>query len=84
MLGNLKRWAQHQPFLAEDKYGGFTKIRPHYMVVTSNYQPHEIWTDDKELEPVLRRFKVINMTWSPYHPKGHPSHTEVPATFIPS
>lgn len=28
MLGNLKRWMQHKPFQAEDKYGGFKHIRP--------------------------------------------------------
>ena len=60
-LGNLKRWAEHTPFLAEDKYGGFTKIRPQHICVTSNYHPQEIWTDHKELAPILRRFKVVRM-----------------------
>lgn len=84
MLGNLKRWAQHQPFLAEDKYGGFTKIRPKYMVVTSNYPPEDIWPDRTERDPILRRFKVVHMDYVKYFPKGHPLHAKVPSVYDPS
>jgi len=83
MLGNLKRWASYEPFLAEDKYGGFTKLRPKYIIVTSNYAPEEIWPDSKELEPIQRRFKVINMTWINYKPVGHEWHKGIPITFNP-
>lgn len=46
MLGNLKRWGEHEPFQAEDKYGGFKKIRPQHIGVTSNYHPRDIWPEE--------------------------------------
>lgn len=58
MLGNLKKWVQNKPFPAEDKFGQMRQIRPKKFIVTSNYHPNEIWSKPKELEAVLRRFKV--------------------------
>lgn len=75
LLGSLKRWAEHQPFPAEDKYGSFVTIRPKHIVVTSNYTPNQIWPSMEEREPILRRFKVVNMT-KPYYPEGHPDYKE--------
>ena len=38
MLGNLKKWAQHKAFPAEDKFGQMRQIRPKTLMVTSNFQ----------------------------------------------
>jgi len=73
MLGNLKRWAQHKPFKAEDKYGTFNTVRPNHIAVTSNYHPKEIWENPKELEPIMRRFTIVNFQGR-YFPEGHPRY----------
>lgn len=52
----LKRWCGHEPFLAETKGGGLGYIRPRSMIVTSNWAINEIWSDEKQLEPIQRRF----------------------------
>lgn len=58
-LGNkLKNWLDHYPFMAETK-GGAMLIRPKKFIITSNYMPHEIWEDDKIIEPLKRRIKVM-------------------------
>jgi len=73
MLGNLKKWAQHKPFPAEDKYGGFRLVRPKHIAVTSNYHPREIWEDPKEYDTVMRRFKIVEFA-AKYFPEGHPRY----------
>lgn len=55
---HLKIWGDHYPFPAERK-GSTLQIRPGKIIVTSNYHPRDIWTDPAVLEPILRRFKVI-------------------------
>lgn len=57
----LKIWADNYRFNAEVKGG---TIRPCYTVllVTSNYTPDQIFTDDKELcDAVTARFKMIKL-----------------------
>ncbi len=83
MLGLLKRWCQHKPFLAEDKYGTFTTIRPRHMIITSNYPPADIWPDI-DIEPITRRLKVVHFTHlSQYYPEGHPKFSVPASSFIP-
>lgn len=54
----LKIWVDIYAFRAEVKGGSIT-IRPEKIIVTSNYHPSEIWSDDTTLEPLLRRFKIV-------------------------
>lgn len=54
---HLKRWADKYAFSCEVK--GTTRfIRPKHIVVTSNYHPNQIWKDNADLEPILRRFTL--------------------------
>lgn len=62
--GDVKRWCDHYPFMAPVK-GGYIKIRPAVVVVTSNYSPEEIWQDEQTLNPVRRRFKIVDMDPAP-------------------
>lgn len=59
LLHHLKLWADRYPFRAETK-GSSTLIRPKRIVVTSNWHPALIWPHDKDLQPVLRRFRLID------------------------
>lgn len=60
--GEMKRWCDHYPFQAQRK-GGMKLIRPARIIVTSNYTPQDIWhEDEKTLEPILRRFTVLEIT----------------------
>lgn len=61
--GDMKRWLDKYAFQAESK-GKQTMIRPKKIIVTSNYKPEEIWTDEQTLGPILRRVKVIRHSLS--------------------
>ena len=57
----IKIWADHYPFSGEIK-GSYVSLRPKRIIVTSNYHPSDIWTDDPTLlEAITRRFKIIHM-----------------------
>lgn len=53
----LKIWADHGPFIAEVK-GGAQFIRPKWIVVTSQYKPESVWTDEQTILAIRRRFRV--------------------------
>lgn len=62
VLGHhLKIWADRYPFLAERK-GGAMMIRPKKVIVTSNFSPEDLWSDDRTLGPIKRRFKLEHKT----------------------
>ena len=58
LVHHLKIWADRYAFGAEVK-GGKIDIRPETIIVTSNYHPREIWSDPRDLDPVLRRFSIV-------------------------
>lgn len=53
---NLKIWCDRYSFPAEVK-GGTIRIRPKYIIITSNYSMNDIWQDDSTLEPLNRRIQ---------------------------
>ena len=59
--GDMKRWCDHYPFMAPVK-GGYLKIRPLKVIVTSNYRIEEIWEDVQTVDPLKRRFKVTHFS----------------------
>jgi len=56
--GLLKRLADRWPLLVNLK-GSMRYIRPKRIIVTSNYNLDEIWSDSGTLDPLLRRFTVV-------------------------
>ena len=62
----LKNWADVFPFQAEIKGGSMT-IRPERIIVTSNYQPREVF-GEKDLGPIMRRFRVVSVADLPPAP----------------
>jgi len=58
---HMKIWADRYPFPAEAK-GRALVIRPKKIIVTSNYHPKDIWSSPSDLDPILRRFKIIHFS----------------------
>lgn len=65
--GNMKRWLDRYPFQAEIK-GGMKLIRPKKIVVTSQYRPCEIWDDEKTVDAIMRRVKLVELSSVPVPP----------------
>lgn len=58
---HMKIWCDRYKFPAEVK-GGKIDIRPRKIIVTSNYHPSQIWENEQDLGPILRRFRVTDMS----------------------
>jgi len=56
----LKKWADRYPFPGEIKGGCKQRLRPKKIIVLSNYTPQQCFLNSEDLEPILRRFTVIN------------------------
>lgn len=67
---HIKEWADHYPFRCEKK-GSSIEVNFKFMIITSNYPPEMIWTEEEILEPLMRRFKVMNF------PHDMPSREEI-------
>lgn len=66
MLFYLKRWLDRYTYIAETKNGHF-KIRPKYIIITSNYHPNQIWPGKTELDPIMQRFaKLVRFQKTPF------------------
>jgi len=53
----LKIWADRYPFTAQIKGGVLQKIRPTKLIVISNYQLRDCFPDNRDADPIARRFK---------------------------
>ena len=60
LADRLKVWADRYPFPGEIKGGRIEGIRPLKVIVTSNYT-RRVLPQLNDLEPILRRFKVVNL-----------------------
>jgi len=87
---SLKKWADRYPFPGEIKGGCMQRLRPKKIIVLSNYTPQQCFLNSEDLEPILRRFTVINFPQQEPHARfraeafnvaplgtpGHPSAEE--------
>lgn len=55
---HLKIWADRYGFRAERK-NGTVVIRPLKIIISSNWHPDEIWVQEQDRLPILRRFKIV-------------------------
>lgn len=60
MASFMKIWCDRYPFCGQIKGGRLDGLRPARIIVTSNYPPRDCFTNPDDLEPILRRFKVIH------------------------
>ena len=65
LADRLKGGADRYPFPGEIKGGRIEGIRPLKVIVTSNYTPEECFPQLNDLEPILRRFKVVQFGTNP-------------------
>lgn len=62
MAHYIKIWADHYPFPVEVK-GGVVNIRPRKFIITSNYSIEECFPREKDIVPLMRRFRVTKFEW---------------------
>lgn len=55
---HLKMWGDRYAFRADIKNSSCL-ARPDKVIVTSNFRPEEIWTDEGTLGPIYRRYKLF-------------------------
>lgn len=55
----LKIWSDHYAFPGNLKSLSARMIRPKRVIVTSNYDPCAIWSDEETYKPLMRRFKMV-------------------------
>lgn len=55
---HIKIWADRYGFRAEVKYDT-GPLRPQKLIITSNYHINQLWNDPNIVEPLMRRFKII-------------------------
>lgn len=78
---HLKIWADRYACTGETK-GGTINLQHTKFIITSNYYPHEIWSDDAELIKAMeRRFTVRQFGKKPtsYADGFHPTSSPVPS-----
>ena len=56
---SLKKWADRYPFPGEIKGGLMTRLRPQKIIVLSNYTLEQCFPRKEDLEPLKRRFTVV-------------------------
>lgn len=59
LIRDIKIWSDRYPFRAPVK-GGYIKVRPRRIIITSNFKPEEVFTQ-KDLGPLDRRFNIVNV-----------------------
>jgi len=65
LVYHMKIWADIYPFHGEVKKEDTGIIRPKRIIVTSNYHPNQIWHDPADINPILKRFNVIECFHDP-------------------
>lgn len=69
---HLKIWADRYSFRGRVLYSSIV-LRPKKIVVTSQYHPRDIWTDEKTVAAICDRFNIIEMeAREPEEPKEKP------------
>lgn len=58
LISELKRWTDGYSRDVECK-GGSINVRPEKFIITSNYHPSQIWEKNTDLDPIYRRFTIV-------------------------